>query len=630
MKRIFIILVLVFLLMISFIPLKAETSDHLNIVFTHDIHDNLDAYTMLENGQLHSRGGFERLASAIKQERDKDAELLLLDAGDYSMGTLYQSIFNTHSPSLTLLSYLGYDATTFGNHEFDFRTQGLVDSLNSTKRQVEHPVPIVASNTKFPEDKNLDELKDAFENYGVIDDYLMIEKKGYQIAIIGLMGVEADSYSPTAEVEFSNYIEEAKKVVKQIKDQEKADLIIALSHSGTKDDIKQSEDEILAKEVPEIDVIISGHSHTTLDQAIVHGSTIIGSSGRYTENIGTMQIKKENGKWTLVDYQIKPLNDHYPKDLAMEMQMRQYKKAVEESYLNAYDLGYDQVIAKSNFNFTPAKDLGEELYEEPLGYLIADAYRYAVDNLELDLDPVDVAVVPYGVIRDSITQGLITTKDVFKISSLGIGLDGLSGYPLISVYISGKELKTAAEVDASIQPMQDVAQLYMSGLKYELNTKRMIFNKVTDVKLIQDDQEVDLVDDKLYHVVANLYTAQMLGLVEDQSKGLLSVTPRDKQGNVIEDFEAHIIYDEKGNELKEWVALSEYLGSFDKDEEGISVIDAKYSTTHGYKTIIHDGSFIARFKNPNKIALMIYSIILLIILILFFLIRWIVKKIKKR
>lgn len=630
MKRIIQILILVLLLAITIIPLKAEENVTLNIVFTHDIHDNLDAYTMLEDGTLHTRGGFERLSTAIQEERDKDPDILLLDAGDYSMGTLYQSIFGSHSPALRLLKHLDYDATTFGNHEFDFRTQGLVDSLNTTKEFEENPVPIVATNTKFPKGVDLDDLKDAFENYGVIDDYLMLHKKGLDIAIIGLMGVEADTYAPTAEVEFENYIDAAKKAVKLIQENEDADMIIAISHSGTNDDIKKSEDEILAKEVPELDVIISGHSHTTLDEPRIHGTTVVASSGRYTENIGTMKLTQDGDRWKLLEYEIKPLKDHYAIDETMTAMLESYKDAVVEAYLKPYGLEYDQVLAKSDFNFTPAKDLGKEQYEEPLGFLIADAYRYAVEKVENKKELVDVAIVPFGVIRDSITEGEITTKDAFKISSLGIGKDGQSGYPLISVYVTGKELKTAAEVDASIQPLQEVAQLYMSGLKYEFNTKRLIFNKVTDVKLIQDDKEKELDDDKLYRVVANLYTAQMLGLIEDQSKGLLSITPKDAQGNSIEDFEEHIIYDENGNELKEWIALTEYMSSFDKDDDGIPVIDHKYKTTHGYKTIIHDGSMIARFKKPNMIALGFYGAILLILLFLFFITRFVIRKTRKR
>lgn len=619
------------LIVLAFNPIQASTKDELSILFTHDMHDNFDEFTSLEGGKRHKRGGFERLLSAINKEKERDPEALLVDAGDYSMGTLYQTIYDSHSPTLRLLTRLGYDATTLGNHEFDFRTKGLTDALNTAKRYEDNPVPLIASNTKFPDTENVKDLKDAFENYGVVEDYLMIEKNNINIALIGLMGKEADSYTPTAEVVFENYIDEAKRIVKNIKDNEDYDMIVVLSHTGTHDNPKQSEDELLAKAVPELDVIISGHSHTVLEEPIIIGSTVIAAAGDKANNLGTMKLSKDGSRWKLDSYEIKALTeDAYDKDTSIAPLLEEFKAAVQSEYLDTYGLTFDQVLAYSQKDFTPSNDLGDVLSEEPLGYLIADAYKYAIGLIEADGEKVDVAVTPYGVIRDSITQGDITTKDAFKVSSLGFGKDGKSGYPLISVYLSGKELKVAAEVDASIQPLQDVAQLYMSGMKYSLNTKRMIFNKVTDVSLYNNGVEEEIVDDQLYRVVANLYTGQMLGLIEDQSFGLLSVTPKDQKGNKIENLEDHIILDNHGNELKEWVALTQYLQSFEKDESGTPVIDDKYYTTHGYKEITSNGSLIERFKNPNKISLMIYGIILLLLLIIFLIIRFIIKFIKKR
>lgn len=140
---------------------------------------------------------------------------------------------------------------------------------------------------------------------------------------------------------------------------------------------------------------------------------------------------------------------------------------------------------------------------------------YAVKNAEGEnYKEVAAAIVPYGIIRDSFTRGNVTITDVFNVSSLGIGADQVSGYPLIRAYLTGKELKTAAEVDASIQPIMAEAQLYMSGLNYTFNPKRMIFNKVTDAYLVnsQGNRE-EIVDDELYRVVVGLYSAQMLSVV---------------------------------------------------------------------------------------------------------------------
>ena len=147
-------------------------------------------------------------------------------------------------------------------------------------------------------------------------------------------------------------------------------------------------------------------------------------------------------------------------------------------------------------------------------------------------------------------------EQVFNSFSLGIGADGVPGYPLISVYLTGKELKTAAEIDASVSDFMTTARLYSSGLNFTYNPNRMILNKVTDVYL--DDGNggrIELEDDKLYRVVADLYSGQMLSAVTDMSYGLLSLVPKYADGTPIEDFE-DVIITENGKELKAWDAIA--------------------------------------------------------------------------
>ena len=107
-----------------------------------------------------------------------------------------------------------------------------------------------------------------------------------------------------------------------------------------------------------------------------------------------------------------------------------------------------------------------------------------------------------------------------------------------------------------------------------------------------------------------------------------SIVPKDEVGNVIENFEDRIIY-EDNNEVKDWVALATYLQNFDK-KDGVSQIDEKYAAPLGRKTVNNDTDIISRIKNPNIIAMSIYSIILIIILLLIFTVRFIVKKVKQR
>lgn len=139
----------------------------------------------------------------------------------------------------------------------------------------------------------------------------------------------------------------------------------------------------------------------------------------------------------------------------------------------------------------------------------------------------------------------------------------------MAVYLTGKELKAAMEVDASVTPIMPAAQLYMSGAKYAFNTKRMFFNRVYDAALTDvtfdesgtgNAYEID--DNALYRVVTGMYSAQMLGTVKSKSMGLLSLEPKQANGTPVTDFADCILYDANGNELKEWYALAAYLEQF--------------------------------------------------------------------
>ena len=241
-----------------------------------------------------------------------------------------------------------------------------------------------------------------------------------------------------------------------------------------------------------------------------------------------------------------------------------------------------------------------------------------------------MAIAPNGTIRDTVPAGNVTVWDVFNISSLGIGPDRVVGYPLVSIYLTGAELKTVAEIDVSVSSLMSAAQLYPAGIRWEYNPHRLILNRVTDVKLVGDQgEDIELDDDQLYRVVGGLYSAQMLSSVEGMSYGILNVTPKDKDGNPIEDYEEYIVYDAKGNEVKEWYALASYMESFDKNEEGISVISDRYAEPEGRKVKVEDDSLSAFFRAPNKIAKAIYGIIAAIVIVLILIVVLITKLVKR-
>lgn len=618
----------------------SEPGKSITILFTHDMHDNLLPAKALQDGKEINLGGYARLQSAINEQKAAEPQALLVDAGDFSMGTPFQTIYQSDAPELRMLGAMGYDVTTFGNHEYDYRPAGLSGSLRAALSSGEKLPQIVQSNVTFPTDKDgkmsddVADLKKAMDEYGV-KDYTVLERNGVKIGVFGLMGAEAASFAPKSGVVFTDEIKEAKRVVKILKEQEKVDMILCLSHSGTNADKSKSEDEILAKEVPDIDVIISGHTHTILNQPIIVGQTVIGSCGCNGENLGIIQMMQGNdGSWQLGNYKLEQISDSFTEDSVIAAKVADFKNLVQEKYFDNFGIKYDDIIAQSEIQFQTPEQIYATHADSTIGNLISDAYIYAVKQAEGDsYVPITAAVVPCGTIRGTIFPGEITIADAFNISSLGIGADGMPGYPLISVYLTGKELKTLCEVDASIAPIMGDAQLYLSGLNYTFNPHRLIFNKVTKAAIMNEDGSEQKIDDKkLYRIVAGLYSAQMLSVVGDKSFGLMSLVPKDKDGKPITNFEDYIIYEKQdgsSRELKEWYAIAQYLQSFERND-GVPQVPEYYKETHGRKVVDNNKNIIALVKNPNGIALTVYIAVPVVIVLITFLIVKLIKRIKRK
>lgn len=597
----------------------ADAQTPVTILFTHDTHSHFLPTSDTDGGQT---GGYTRLYTLLEQQRAAaDGPVLTLDGGDFSMGTLFQTIFTTDAAELRMLGAMGFDVTTFGNHEYDFRAQGLADMLNAALASGD-PLPAIVQGNYRPmtaensPDADLDgadlaasqSAQDALDAYDVAD-YVVVERGGVRFAVFGLLGEDADACAPLSGMAFEPIADAAARIVADIKSNADADYIICLSHSGTSSDPSKSEDQLLARAVDGIDVIISGHTHSTLPEPLVENGTLIISAGEYTQNLGVLTLSKDaEGGVVLDDYQLIPVDETVADDPGMLQMTDQFKQAVQEQYLADYGMEFDEVLAHAPFSFTPITEFGHTPGEDPLGSLIADSYIYAVKEAEgPDYISIDFAVVPAGVIRGSFAQGDITVSDAFNVSSLGSGADGTPGYPLISAYVTGRELRDVFEVDASVSPLMPTARLYGAGMHWEFNTKRMIFNKVTDAwQVLEDGTAVQLVDDQLYRIVTGLYSGQMLGTVNAQSFGLLTITPRNADGSEITDFEQCIVHNPNGAEVKEWYALASYL-------RALGTVPDQYAAPEGRKVAYSSLNPVDLLKNPNWATLTVVGVLLVFI-----------------
>lgn len=623
-------------------------TDEVSVIFTHDMHSHMDADRVSKHGKVVEVGGFGKLKTAMDQVKTDYPDSFILDGGDFSMGTPYQTIFSKEASELKMMKFLGYEATTFGNHEFDYRAKGLASMLQAASGKGPQLLCANIDWEKTLQDESLKDdakiLKEACDAYGV-KDYTVLEHDGIRMAVFGLLGESAVEYAPESGLMFKDAQETAKDVVNEIKNKEDVDLIVCISHCGTieneTDKMEDAEDYQLAENVPDIDLIVSGHSHTTLDEPVQVGDTYLVSCGSYNTNMGHVVLKKSGDHYKIKNYELIPLDESVKSDAAVESELAKYRKLVDEEYFSQYGYSVGETITNNTIAFPDSAKLGLTQGEEALGNLLADSYKYAIAQAEngsikgyqdggvasgevtSDKGGVQVTIVPLGVIRGSFLQGPVQVSDAFNILSLGYGKDGQAGYPLVRAYLTGKELKAVAEVDASVSDFMGVARLYCSGLEYSWNPHRLILNRAVDIGYNDGTSVSELKDDQLYSVAADLYSCQMLGAVKDTSKGILKIEPKDADGNPITDYEDHIIYD-GDKEVKAWYAVASYLDSLSGDQ-----IPEYYSTVQGRKAEIDSWSPVELLKQPNKILAMA-AVVLVLLIVLICGVIWLVRRRRRR
>ena len=245
---------------------------------------------------------------------------------------------------------MGCDATTFGNHEFDLGPDGLGKSIEVAAKAGRVP-PVLVSNTNFSkEDASLADLQRLAKD-GVVRRYLVIERGGIRFGLFGVIGKEAAAVAVGAgAVTFPDPIEAAREVVTILRETEKVDVVIALSHGGVvkgKDGtFTDGEDVGLPKAVPGIDVVIGGHSHTALQEAIiVNGRTPVVQTGKYGENLGELVLTLDGDKLTVESYQLHPIDATILGDRAISEEIDKLKTTVTEVVFASRGYSVDQPLA---------------------------------------------------------------------------------------------------------------------------------------------------------------------------------------------------------------------------------------------------------------------------------------------
>lgn len=588
---------------------RALPAEPLTVLFTHDIHSTLlprpDRYDA--DGELSYAGGLARIAALAKDaSRTAGGPCVLLDAGDFTMGTALHTVCRESAAELRALGAAGFDATTIGNHELDFKPEGLARMLESAVRargapgEATQPL-ILAANLEFPPTgpgtEGTDRLEAAFDAYGVTR-WTVLERGGLRLGLFGLIGKGAVDDSPYAPpLGFGDQEAAAKEVVAALR-AAGADVVICLSHSGTSEDERKSEDQLLAAAVPGIDVIISGHSHTRLDEPIIAGDTIIASAHSYGRFLGKLVIDPAaSGAGRVLSYELLPVTPSLPEDSLVASLVASFERDASEAYFASYGMQASEPLAELDYRMDGLDELYDRPGENGLGNLIADSFRAALREAEpASANAPLIGIYPLGLIRDTLYRGPVDAEAVFRTLSLGIGLDGSIGYPLIRAWVSGEDLLDILEVDASVSSIKDDAYLSVSGVRFAKNPRRLLFDRVVPSSVLVEEADgtwAPLDRKRSYAVVIDLYAAKMIDYVGRVTKGVLAPRILDREGASVADPEDATVFvgpdgllaargTPGAGELKSWVSLARMLESFpDPDGDGLPDVPARYAAPEG-------------------------------------------------
>ena len=402
---------------------KAEMAGKTVILHTNDVHGAIEGYAYI---------------TALKADYEaKGAEVILVDAGDYSQGEVYVS--DTKGlDAVEMMNVTGYDVVTLGNHEFDYGYAQLKE--NMTKADFK----ILCANV-YGEDGT--PIFDA--------NYTYTTKSGVKIGFFGMETPEAQTKANPALIKGLKFDTDLKAVAeKQLEALKDDDVVIALSHLGVDDSSKPYTSYDLYNAAKGIDFIIDGHSHSVMIKG--KNGEPIQSTGTKFANIGVIVIDDASKK--IESNSLYEIKEDTAKDAAVA--------AAAQKIIDRIDKEYGAVFAKSKVELNGAKaPNGNRDGETNNGDLITDAMLWKVmqnkEGLTVNEDHV-VAITNGGGIRAAIKVGDVTKKDIKTVLPFGNTIE--------VIYVTGTELLEALEASTFCVPESIGGFPQVSGISYTIST----------------------------------------------------------------------------------------------------------------------------------------------------------------
>ena len=404
---------------------KAEMAGKTVILHTNDVHGAVEGYAYI--AQL--KADYEA----------KGAEVILVDAGDYSQGTTYVSS-TKGADAVTMMNAAGYDVVTLGNHEFDYGYAQLKENMSKAKFKV------VCADV-FNEDGT--PIFDA--------NYTYTTKSGVKVGFFGMETPETQTKANPTKIKgltFATNDAFTKAAADQVKALKDADVVICLAHLGVDGESKPYRSTDLYAAVKGIDFIIDGHSHTVMTKG--ENGEPIQSTGTAFANIGVIVIDDATKK--IESNSLFEIKEDTAKDATVA--------AAAQKIIDRIDKEYGAVFAKSEVVLNGAKaPNGNRDSETNNGDLITDAMVWKIlqdkESLTVDADHV-VAVTNGGGIRKAINPGDVTKKNINEVLPFG--------NTVVTIYITGAELLEALEASTYCTPDAIGGFPQVSGINYTIST----------------------------------------------------------------------------------------------------------------------------------------------------------------
>lgn len=357
----------------------------IKVLHTNDTHAHTDSHIVSTDNETAEVGGLARLTHFVKSAREKHKNVLLLSAGDVFQGTMFFNFFKGLA-DYECMNIAGFDAMCLGNHEFDEGPQWLLEALEKVKFDV------VNCNVIFG-----DSYKDASKK---IKPYTIKEIGGLKIAVIGALTKELFTLvnvKNLVDIKVSDPVEALTPIVKKLRPE--VDMILILSHMGLKEDLE------LAELVPDIDLIIGGHSHSLLVAPVVLRTSkgkqvVINQAFEKGEFIGEvdMAYSKTDKKWRLVEGKLNRMDKNIQPDAEVQKIVSKYGEKIAREVRIEIAETLTPLIGDKN---------SARSVETNLGNLIADAMQLH--------SKADMAFINGGGIRNGIPAGKITIESCVNV-----------------------------------------------------------------------------------------------------------------------------------------------------------------------------------------------------------------------